>query len=229
MDNSAVPWIPQTENCKIESGSLTLGVSDKVLISMCPNQVQRKPDFLCVMFFTNHIQLFSHFHFLLSLPKTRKQQCLLKNIECFSSDIKTLSTIFGKCHVLWTEAKLQLLGLREREALGNKPLRESEKLFWMSPELVESLMPFLDPTSITMVANTHPPHQRGPVRRTQLATRASTHYAMVLVIGSRQSQSNNRRRPSSDTSWLCKNLVAWTSCCSYWCLYQKSNDCNTFS
>ena len=72
--------------------------------------------------------------------------------------------MFGKCHALWTEAKLQLLGLREREALGNKPLRESQKLFWMSPELVESLMPFLDPTSITMVAKNHP-LTRGVVQR----------------------------------------------------------------
>ena len=129
----------------------------------------------------------------------------------------------GKTSITWSERK------RGSWKQATQRLRESEKLFWMSPELVESLMPFLDPTSITMVANTHPPHQRGPVRRTQLATRASTHYAMVLVIGSRQSQSNNRRRPSSDTSWLCKNLVAWTSCCFYRCLYHDFNDCNSFS
>ena len=64
--------------------------------------------------------------------------------------------MFGKCVALWTEAKLQILGLRKKEALGNKPLSKSEKLFWMSPELVESLLPLLDITSITMLAKTHP-------------------------------------------------------------------------
>ena len=114
---------------------------------------------------------------------TKEQQCLLKNIKCFSSDINSLNTMFGKCYASWTEAKLQILGLRKKEALGNKPLSKSEKLFWMSPELVESLLPLLDDA-----CKDPPAHYRDRTKRTQLvkthqaqlATRASTRYARTF-------------------------------------------------
>ena len=54
----------------------------------------------------------------------------------------------------WTQ--LQAQGIIERKFWGTTSNREAEVMFWMTPELVENLLSFLDPASILVLAKTHP-------------------------------------------------------------------------
>ena len=51
---------------------------------------------------------------------------------------------------------LDVLGFIERKIWRTMSNREAEKLFWMTPELVENLLSFLDPASILALAKAHP-------------------------------------------------------------------------
>ena len=58
--------------------------------------------------------------------------------------------------VLCKMTKLEVQGFIERKFWGTMSNREAERLFWMTPELVENLLSFLDPASILALAKTHP-------------------------------------------------------------------------
>ena len=64
--------------------------------------------------------------------------------------------MFGVCVALCKWAKLNVQGIIERKFWGTTSNREAEGLFWMTPELVENLLSFLDPASILALAKTHP-------------------------------------------------------------------------
>ena len=65
-------------------------------------------------------------------------------------------TMFGICVALCKWTQLQAQGIIERKFWGTTSNREAEKMFWMTPELVENLLLFLDPASILVLAKTHP-------------------------------------------------------------------------
>ena len=52
--------------------------------------------------------------------------------------------------------RLEVQGFTERKILRAMSNREAEVMFWMTPELVEHLLSFLDPASILALAKTHP-------------------------------------------------------------------------
>ena len=58
--------------------------------------------------------------------------------------------------VLCKMTKLEVQGFIERKFWGTMSNREAERLFWMTPELVENLLSFLDPASILALAEIHP-------------------------------------------------------------------------
>ena len=60
------------------------------------------------------------------------------------------------CVALCKWTKLEVQGFIERKFWGTTSNREAEGLFWMTPELVENLLSFLDPASILALAKTHP-------------------------------------------------------------------------
>ena len=64
--------------------------------------------------------------------------------------------MLGMCVALCKWTKLQVQGIIERKFWGTKFNREAEVMFWMTPELVENLLSFLDPASILALAKTHP-------------------------------------------------------------------------
>ena len=64
--------------------------------------------------------------------------------------------MLGICVALCKWTKLQVQGIIERKFWGTKFNREAEVMFWMTPELVENLLSFLDPASILALAKTHP-------------------------------------------------------------------------
>ena len=64
--------------------------------------------------------------------------------------------MFGVCVALCKWTKLEVQGFVERKFWGTTSNREAERLFWMTPELVENLLSFLDPASILALAKTHP-------------------------------------------------------------------------
>ena len=57
---------------------------------------------------------------------------------------------------LCKRTKLDVQGFIERKILRTMSNREAEVMFWMTPELVENLLSFLDPASILVLAKTHP-------------------------------------------------------------------------
>ena len=65
-------------------------------------------------------------------------------------------TMFGICVALCKWTQLQAQGIIERKFWGTTSNREAEVMFWMTPELVENLLSFLDPASILVLAKTHP-------------------------------------------------------------------------
>ena len=64
--------------------------------------------------------------------------------------------MFGICVALCKWTQLQAQGIIERKFWSTMSNREAERLFWMTPELVENLLSFLDPASILVLAKTHP-------------------------------------------------------------------------
>ena len=64
--------------------------------------------------------------------------------------------MLGKCLALSGRIQLEWKGLMQRMNLRNMSNREAEELFWMTPELVEHLLSFLDPASILVLAKAHP-------------------------------------------------------------------------
>ena len=64
--------------------------------------------------------------------------------------------MLSKCLSLSGRIKLEWQGLMQRMNLRNMSNREAEELFWMTPELVEYLLSFLDPASILVLAKAHP-------------------------------------------------------------------------
>ena len=66
------------------------------------------------------------------------------------------NTMFGVCVALCKWTKLNVQGIIERKFWGTKYNREAEVMFWMTPELVEHLLSFLDPASILALAKNHP-------------------------------------------------------------------------
>ena len=52
--------------------------------------------------------------------------------------------------------KLEVQGFTKRKFLRAMSNREAEVMFWMTPELVEHLLSFLDPASILALAKAHP-------------------------------------------------------------------------
>ena len=52
--------------------------------------------------------------------------------------------------------RLEVQGFTERKILRAMSNREAEVMFWMTPELVEHLLSFLDPASILALAKAHP-------------------------------------------------------------------------
>ena len=64
--------------------------------------------------------------------------------------------MLGMCVALCKWTKLEVQGFIERKFWGTTSNREAEGLFWMTPELVENLLSFLDPASILALAKTHP-------------------------------------------------------------------------
>ena len=62
--------------------------------------------------------------------------------------------MFGNCLALWRCAKLDLQEFIRRKILRTLSARETEKIFWRTPELVENLISFLDPVSIMALAKT---------------------------------------------------------------------------
>ena len=65
-------------------------------------------------------------------------------------------TMFGICVALCKWTKLEVQAFIERKFWSTMSNREAERLFWMTPELVENLLSFLDPASILALAKTHP-------------------------------------------------------------------------
>ena len=66
------------------------------------------------------------------------------------------NTMFSIGLALCKRTKLDVQGFIERKILRTTSNREAERLFWMTPELVENLLSFLDPASILALAKTHP-------------------------------------------------------------------------
>ena len=66
------------------------------------------------------------------------------------------NTMFRIGLALCKITKLDVEGFIERKILSTTSNREAERLFWMTPELVENLLSFLDPASILALAKTHP-------------------------------------------------------------------------
>ena len=64
--------------------------------------------------------------------------------------------MLSKCLALSGRIKFEWKGLMQRMNLRNMSNREAEELFWMTPELVEYLLSFLDPASILVLAKAHP-------------------------------------------------------------------------
>ena len=64
--------------------------------------------------------------------------------------------MFSVTLALSKRTKLDVQGFIERKILRTTSNREAEKMFWMTPELVENLLLFLDPASILALAKTHP-------------------------------------------------------------------------
>ena len=64
--------------------------------------------------------------------------------------------MLSKCLALSGRIKLEWQGVMQRMNLRNMSNREAEELFWMTPELVEYLLSFLDPASILVLAKAHP-------------------------------------------------------------------------
>ena len=64
--------------------------------------------------------------------------------------------MLSKCLALSGRIQLEWQGLMQRMNLRNMSNREAEELFWMTPELVEHLLSFLDPASILVLAKAHP-------------------------------------------------------------------------
>ena len=64
--------------------------------------------------------------------------------------------MFSVTLALCNRTKLDVQGFIERKILRTTSNREAERLFWMTPELVENLLSFLDPASILALAKTHP-------------------------------------------------------------------------
>ena len=64
--------------------------------------------------------------------------------------------MFSVTLALSKRTKLDVQGFIERKILRTTSNREAEKMFWMTPELVENLLSFLDPASILVLAKTHP-------------------------------------------------------------------------
>ena len=64
--------------------------------------------------------------------------------------------MLSKCLALSGGIKLGWQGLMQRMNLRNMSNREAEELFWMTPELVEYLLSFLDPASILVLAKPTP-------------------------------------------------------------------------
>ena len=64
--------------------------------------------------------------------------------------------MMSKCLALSGRIKLEWQGVMQRMNLRNMSNREAEELFWMTPELVEYLLSFLDPASILVLAKAHP-------------------------------------------------------------------------
>ena len=64
--------------------------------------------------------------------------------------------MFSVTLALCKRTKLDVQGFIERKILRTTSNREAERLFWMTPELVENLLSFLDPASILALAKTHP-------------------------------------------------------------------------
>ena len=64
--------------------------------------------------------------------------------------------MLSKCLALSGRIQLEWQGLMQRMNLRNMSNREAEELFWMTPELVEYLLSFLDPASILVLAKAHP-------------------------------------------------------------------------
>merc|ERR1719187_2138769 len=63
--------------------------------------------------------------------------------------------MFSVTLALCKRTKLDVQGFIERNILRATSNREAERLFWMTPELVENLLSFLDPASILALAKTH--------------------------------------------------------------------------
>ena len=66
------------------------------------------------------------------------------------------NTMFSIGLALCKMTKLDDEGFIERKILRAMSNREAERSFWMTPELVENLLSFLDPASILALAKTHP-------------------------------------------------------------------------
>ena len=64
--------------------------------------------------------------------------------------------MLGSCVALCKWTKLEVQAFIERKFWSTTSNREAERLFWMTPELVENLLSFLDPASILALAKTHP-------------------------------------------------------------------------
>ena len=64
--------------------------------------------------------------------------------------------MFSVTLALSKRTKLDVQGFIERKILRTMYNREAEVMFWMTPELVENLLSFLDPASILALAKTHP-------------------------------------------------------------------------
>ena len=66
------------------------------------------------------------------------------------------NTMFSIGLALCKMTKLEVQGFTRRKFLRAMSNREAEVMFWMTPELVEHLLSFLDPASILALAKTHP-------------------------------------------------------------------------
>ena len=91
--------------------------------------------------------------------------------------------MLSKCLALSGRIQLEWQGLMQRMNLRNMSNREAEDLFWMTPELVEHLLSFLDPASILVLAKAHPIAQQVLQRGlnwTRLIKRSCPQQSLIL-------------------------------------------------